>query len=63
MSPYSRLRGHGGDGSGSDFGIVEALNKGVNMDGRGGDQVMLDEGLGLIALPSSAADPTPLTEP
>jgi hypothetical protein len=63
MSPYSRLRGHGEDGSGSDFGITGALNKGMNMDGCSGDQVMLDEGLGFIALPSSVADPTPLTGP
>jgi hypothetical protein len=61
MSPYSRSKRHGGDGCASDSGMVEALSRGVNLDDSGGDQGMLDEGLGFTALPSSAADPTPLT--
>jgi hypothetical protein len=63
MSPYSRPKRHGGDGCASDSGMAGALNRGVNLDDSGGDQVMLDEGLGLTALPSIATDPTPLTRP
>jgi hypothetical protein len=63
MSPYSRPMCHVGDGSYPEVEKANALSNRVAVDGRSGDHVMMDEGLGFLALSSNPADPTPLMGP
>jgi hypothetical protein len=60
---YSRPRRHVGDGVKIETEDANGMINFVAADDRSGDQVMVDTGLGIFALPSSPADPTPLTGP